>query len=268
MQKQIQTVLLFAFMLISGSAWAQQGNDIVYLKDGSFYRGTVIERVHLQELKMKTLDGRVITLEDRFVKKVSLNKGQSEKKSFTKSPIEVKKGYFNNTTIGLMIGPPSNFGYGNGPRTSFHTVNGIQKGKWSYGIGSGIDSYTNGLAIPLVADARFYLREKSHFSPFVQAQGGYSFGIKRDNEGDNPDWGWGWYPRPSMGSGVLGSVHIGFRKYTSKNFGYSFSIGERFHRSKREYNDYFWNGNEQIEVPVTEISNLMRTDIRFGIYFN
>jgi|GEM_PF-6582076 len=267
MLKQLQTLLLFAILLISGSAMAQQGNDIVYLKDGSFYRGTVFERIHREELKMKTLDGRIIVLEDRYIKNVRLEKPSTFKdKNLPKAAIEVKKGYFNNSTFGVMLGP--NTANGSGPRVSLQMVNGFQKGRWSYGIGTGFDFYNLGPAIPLYADTRFYLREKSHFSPFIQAQAGYSFGVQRDKNSDVPDWGWGWYPRTSMGKGALGGVHVGIRKYTSNNFGYSLSIGQRFHRSKREYTDYFWNGSEQIEVPVTEINNMMRTDIRFGIYFN
>lgn len=102
MKKIIQYLMILPAMLIFGSAWAQQGNDIVKLRNGSVYRGTIIEKIPTQHVLFRTLDGREMTFPMDEVKSADMNGNSRVKVQVPRPPVEVKNGYFNNTDVGLI----------------------------------------------------------------------------------------------------------------------------------------------------------------------
>ena len=64
--------LLFLILLMAGwSAFAQQWIEVVYLKDGSVIRGTIIEQIPDTSLKIQTADGSVFVYEMDKVQKIT-----------------------------------------------------------------------------------------------------------------------------------------------------------------------------------------------------
>ncbi len=254
-------------MLIFGSAWAQQGNDIVKLRNGSVYRGTIIEKIPTQHVLFKTLDGREMTFPMDEVKSADMNGNSRVKVQVPRPPVEVKNGYFNNTDVGLMFGLNDYGGINTQP--TLNMVNGYQFGRYSLGAGIGYANFQYQHFMPLFLDARAYLREKEDFSPYVAVQAGYALGLTSPN----------YYPQiyaidfmypgePHKSNGFIGGVQLGIRKYTSQRFGYNFSLGSRMLKSRSEYTTWHWNGTESIPVEVSEVARMIRSEVRIGIYFN
>lgn len=60
-------------------------------------------------------------------------------------------------------------------------INGIEKDKWFYGLGFGIDYYGSKRSIPIFVDARINLLARKN-TPFIYADGGYNVSWLRDDE--------------------------------------------------------------------------------------
>ena len=100
-----QIICLFVFLLCSFSAMAQSQQDVVYLKNGSVIRGSVIEQVPNASLKIKTADGSVFVYQmdevDRITKeevkaldKKALRKQLEETDLAARKANKLEKGYF------------------------------------------------------------------------------------------------------------------------------------------------------------------------------
>ncbi|MFN8277609.1 MAG: hypothetical protein U0T84_09005 [Chitinophagales bacterium] len=69
--KKIFLSLMFAAGL-TGSLWAQgELEEVVYVKNGNIYRGTIIEQVPNQDIKIKTIGGNVFTVAMGDILKIS-----------------------------------------------------------------------------------------------------------------------------------------------------------------------------------------------------
>lgn len=251
-------------MLIFGSVCAQQGNDVVELRNGSIYRGTIIEKIPTQHVLFKTMDGRQMTFPMDEVKRAKMN--FSSKVKIARPPVEVKNGYFNNTDVGVMFGAE---GWGGiSARPTINMVNGYQFGRYSVGAGLGFATFQRQHYMPLFADARVYLREKEAFSPYLAVQAGYSIGLSKEYEYYPYSFDLVAEPEKQRANGLYGGVQLGIRKYTSNKFGYNISMGGRLQRNSVEYTDWLWSNGRSVPVNIQEVSRMFRSELRIGIYFN
>lgn len=69
--KNIQSLLLLAFVLITTAAAAQNMEDVMYLKNGSIYRGTIIEQVPGESYKIQISGGSVFFVTVPEVQKIT-----------------------------------------------------------------------------------------------------------------------------------------------------------------------------------------------------
>ncbi len=156
-------ILLVAIILPMG-LMAQKGKkDVVYLKNGSVVRGTIVLQDPGKLIKLKTSDNSL------WVFKIA------EIDSITRpEPVHVKvtlnTGYFNLTEIGILAGT-----FSNATRTPLSLMN-INSWYFANGIATGLgvgvelsqESY-----LPVVADFRYYFRDRRPL-PFISLQAGYS----------------------------------------------------------------------------------------------
>ena len=263
----LKYLMLLPSLLIFGSVWAQQGNDIVTLRNGSVYRGTIMEKIPTQHVMLKTLDGRTLVFPTDEVKSARMNVKSKVSNRALRGPITPKAGYFNNTDIGLLFGVRPWGGIG--ARPGVNMVNGYQFDRFSLGAGVGLASFSHEHYVPVFLDSRVYLRKNDRTSPYLALQGGYAFGLTPVYNYDliNIDLvdGNSGRVRPK---GLHGAAQIGLRTYTSPKFGINFSMGARIQRSKTSYDQYFWTQNDYVLIPVTEVTRMVRTEFRFGIFFN
>lgn len=168
------------------------------------------------------------------------------------------KGYFNSTNFGLLVGSSNNE---NKAPFTFMMINGYgvtDQITLGFGIGS---EFMSESYLPLVLDARFYLR-KQKFSPFVFVQGGYAVALDDETEQyrltyDLPYWSGSDLLKPK--GGFIFNPGVGIKAMFSNNFGLTFSIGYRYQRYGYE------NVNTDFERAL-EI-NMNRLEIKAGIFF-
>lgn len=189
-------LILFAGGYVAHSQTPQQ--EVVYLKNGSMIRGTVIEQIVGQSLKIQTADGSIFVYRMDEVEKIT-----------KESPIQTKR------TASLV--PAGNitsyrgfvdFGYtqklgGGANRIELTTSHGYQFTPYFFtGAGIGVHCYLQESNmwhsdakipfIPMFVDLRSNLMQ-GFIVPFIGLKGGYSLVI------DEGLYGGGLYVAPSVG---------------------------------------------------------------------
>lgn len=172
--------LLLVLCLI-GLTFSAQGqnrfpDDIVYLKNGSVIKGTIIEQVPNKSLTLQTQDGNTFVYDLNEVNKLARDINTSHNKT---------QGY-----LGVV-----DFGYGFGvgewevDRIRFSVVNGYQFNPYfGMGIGIGFNSYEYQwynqticeYTLPIFAHFRANLL-KTDVTPFAAVNLGYNIALKEDN---------------------------------------------------------------------------------------
>jgi hypothetical protein len=255
--KSIRISFLLAACLLLVSSWAvaqAPANDILYLKDGSVIRGTLIESITGSHVRFKNLEGEVKQYPIAEVERTAISgKGN-------RSAVELKRiGYSHISSLGVLIG--QSLYYGNSANPSFQTINGVRIGRhWSAGIGTGLESFGSGAQLPIFAHGR-YMPLKGNVSPYVDAMAGYAFALSRP---------YSYYDDAyvTRKAGVTGGIGGGVRFMTSNRFGVTIGMGYRFQRLSSSYNTSFWSGGSLLTYPVHERTDMHRIEARVGILFN
>ncbi len=159
----MKSILLAFALLLNFSLLAQSGRrDVVYLKNGSILRGTIVLQDPGKLIKLKTSDNSLWVFKMDQIDSITRP---------IKVIVPLKNGYFNLTELGFLAG-----NFSNATRAPFSMIN-INSWKFSNGMTTGIGvgvEFSNETYLPVVADIRYYLREKRPL-PFVSFQAGYSF---------------------------------------------------------------------------------------------
>lgn len=253
----ISLLLLAPLLLVSSwvSAQAPATPDILYLKDGSMIRGTLIESIAGSHVRFKTLEGDVRQFPMSEVDRTTIA-GKNNRPA-----VELKGiGYSHSTNLGVMIG---NNGYYTNAGLSFQTINGIRIGHhWSAGIGTGIEDFNHGAQFPIFAHGR-YTPLKGIASPYVDAMFGYAIGIKREMHSDIR----GYFASDVNKGGVTAGIGAGVRLMAGPRFGLTIGMGYRFQRLLRTYTSSWWDGTNFLPYDVNETTDMHRIEVRFGITF-
>ena len=191
--KTLLVVLLFAAPILT---FAQSNTqDVIYLKDGSIYKGMIIEQVPNVSYKIKSRDGNVFAVKIEEVEKITKESkdvsyhhkaqhgyGHWEKDSIRYQPKQ--KGYFLEAQVLIE-----------NVQGGFRMINGYKFNKYAYlGVGLGVDFLMsnpfnpriNGLEKEEMAGTypSLYLYfqsdgpTKGRFTPYVALEGGYTMAFK------------------------------------------------------------------------------------------
>lgn len=173
-------LLLCFATLISSAVFAQNADlqDVVHLKNGSIIRGTIIEQVPGESLKIETRDGNVFVYKMDEIDKMTREKSAA---SFGMRPkFEAKpKGYagFVEAGYGIGVGGGSTIGRRYTDRFELDVVNGYQFNPYCFiGLGIGFNISANGhnvISMPLFIQGRFNLMDRNT-SPFLALNLGYN----------------------------------------------------------------------------------------------
>lgn len=250
----ISLLLLAPLLLVSSwvSAQAPASPDILYLKDGSMIRGTLVESIAGSHVRFKTLEGDVRQYPMSEVDRTKIA-GKNNR-----PVLELKGiGYSHSTNVGLMVG---NNGYGGSIGPSLQTINGIRIGPhWSTGIGTGLEDFSYGPQIPLFAHGRYALL-KGDVTPYFDGMAGYSFSL-----GNNRVY---YDFAEETSGGITAGIGAGVRFMVGSRTGITVGMGYRFQRVERRYWNYWWDGNQSRSYPVEETTDMNRVELRIGITFN
>lgn len=179
-RKLILSTLLFC---LTATLYAQTPDNIIYLKNGSIIKGSVIESVPNQNIKIRTADGSIFVYQMSEVDRIVLNE---EKKETTPSegPKSWQQKGHRGLDFSINLGPNVVF-YNGQSSAQFGTE--IEGGKkfnknFYFGIGLGVSAGNGSTNIPFFASLRtFFPIENSRVTPTLLFQGGYSFAT---GEGD------------------------------------------------------------------------------------
>ena len=169
--KKIIFLIVAGMMTLLSTVSAQALKDVVYLKNGSVIRGTIVEQVPNESLKITTKDGSIFICQmgdvERITKEVPVKRNLKE---------EVKVKYRGFVDLGYTIGVGAVL---NSDRVELTTTHGVQIFPELFvGAGAGINFYHSSdgaIALPFFVDVRTDIL-RSNITPFVDLKVGYSFG--------------------------------------------------------------------------------------------
>ena len=280
--KIIFLVLVFAIISITSLFAQQQMEDVIYLKNGTVYRGIITEQVPNVSMKIQINGGSVFAVTIPEIEKITKeNKPNSEFgynypfNSYRRpwhmndsTYIIKKRGYFFNAQVLIE-----------NLQGGVRIVNGYKFNRFAYlGIGIGVDnvysspyvrsnysvtkSDYSGIYLPLYLSYSGEFFNK-RFTPFYAIEGGYAMAIKR---GGNPFKGGNW--GSNMRGGGMASLGLGFKLQTSHkvNLSILFNINMKQLRytDNNTYFDVF--GNPYTRTEKVE-AFLFFPGIRLGLGF-
>lgn len=201
---------------VTGSAFAQNLEEVVYLKNGSVIRGTIVEQVPNESVKIQTRDGNLFVYRMDEIQKISKEQaGNSYSRNRSQSStLELQRGYFGMINFGYEIGVS-----GGTDRVKFDVINGYQIiPEFSIGAGIGVKYFINAetVTIPIYAHLRSdFLRNKT--TPFIALNAGYNISTDEYLKG---------------GALVEPSVGIGFRNNNNKQVNISLGYSLNYFKSE------------------------------------
>ena len=210
-------VFIFSIQLSSAQNNTQ---DVVYLKDGSIYRGAINSTAKDGTIKLLTYGNNVVVIQPSRIDSVTKEKMKPRNTfpQYTKG-----KGYFNQTGFGLSVSEMSS-----GVR--FETINGY---RWNHFLEAGAAlalDYSDVAFVPLYATVRSDLM-KTRATPLLFAGCGYNFYagsrsyyyFSEDNYNTNH-------------GGLFANAGTGFKVNTRGDVSYLFTFSYNMFKWSRDYN--------------------------------
>ncbi len=255
---KMRLITLLLAVLLPLGLFAQRGKkDVIYLKNGSVVRGTIVLQDPNKMVKLRTTDNNLWVFTNDQID--SIAHPANAKAPFT-------TGYFNLTEIGVLAG-----NFSNATRAPFTLMN---INSWYFpcglatGIGVGVE-FSNESYLPVVADLRYYFRDKRPL-PFFSLQAGYSFPLGGsysqtmyaiDDRRMSPVIYPGIAPNYTNDpidahGGFLINPAIGLQTQLNDNLGLTFSVGYRYMR-----HSYNRTGDYKIDIDYNRLS------LKIGLLF-
>lgn len=242
MKKCLQLLFTVVFLTITHVSFSQNNmEDVVYLKNGSIYRGIIIEEVPNQSIKIQTYDMNVLFFKleeiEKFTKEYKLNNKKFKNKNLDSDRLP-SQGEIRNQGFSTIF--ESSFSNGTGTydfnystirnvdwAVGFKTVNGYQFNDYLFaGGGVGVDFYSKSTYLPVSLDVRMSLL-KDKFTPTINANIGYAFALNGAVEG-----------------GYVVNPTVGFKVDVSEKVAYLFNVGVKFQQQTyvNEMNNVYYDG--------------------------
>lgn len=251
--KKILIIVLSLFLCLSVHAQERQHYDVIYLKNGSEFRGELLE-YDTDQVTIKALGGKKLTFQQSQIKKIVQepfnNTIEKPRKPYQFKEVGIYKALFGSFTSGTFAWD-SDFASGFG----FKGVVGYQINRWfGAGIGAGIENYylNEGETVyPVFAEVRGYLTNKN-VAPYYSVSGGYSFTIVNEEAGISDASG-----------GYLFHPALGIRFGGAPNVNATLDVGVQIQKATFIREITSWRGSETLENRMT----YQRLSIRLGLLF-
>ncbi len=223
-------------------------NDQVVLKNGNIIEGKIITYDTNDSISILLSDSLKLSFSAKDVKGFK----SGEELTFVK-----KKGFYNNTSIGVMFGETQDQ-LDVPVKLSVNTINGFQINKhFKVGAGIGVDYLTDAFYFPITLNSSYTLFDKFN-SPFIRVYGGWAHPYVQKRTSQN------WYSTDLeyQGGKTLGA-ELGVISYIRKDVGFTISCGYRFQQLQiHQTPNNYWGEEETIQY------NLYRTFISLGLLFH
>ncbi|MEM9884433.1 MAG: hypothetical protein AAF849_00965 [Bacteroidota bacterium] len=230
--------------------------DVVYLKDGSIFRGSILKYYPNATLKLQLPSGAKIRFDAKDIQRVeqsNIPHSMQRKESPNIQPFK-EKGIQYTTYLSLLNGTtPWNSDYILGLGLNAAVSYTFDK-KHSIGLGSGVDYYylaQREMVIPVFVEAKRSFPWKRSLQSFLMLSGGYGFGLKSEEQNVSDAQG-GWMIHPAVG------LEFG----SSKDYHWQLDVGVRVQRATFTF-DSPWNAFET----TTHRMTFKRFALRLGLVF-
>ncbi len=246
-------ILGIVFLFFSNYLIAQANlQDVVYLKNGSIIRGTILEIIPDDVVKIEIIGKSVFVYLMTDVEKITR---EDIPHVNIKEAARIKnKGYYNETEFGFFTGKGEynpNFGI------TLQTVNGYQLNRFfRVGGGVGINYYFeySQAFLPIFARVSGDMI-KHRVTPVYFADIGYGFLPGQD----------GFYYESESKGGVMFQAGIGLKVYTPSKAAFLITVGYHLQQSSIEYNNNWWEwGGDML---YKEHRSYRRISARVGWFF-
>ena len=250
----MKRIILLCLYLIAGF-WLQAQEtaddyEVIYLKDGSEYRGEVIA-FDPEYIKIKTRGGHELVFYRKDIKKVVQEPVQSTMR--TRKPYEFKEQGIYKAIFASFTGGTAAWNDDFAKGVGLKGVVGYQWNRMlGTGLGLGLETYnpTQGeILYPVFVELRGYFNE-SNASFYYTFAGGYSFAIPNEEAGISDAKG-----------GLLFHPAIGLRLGGSANANFTIDIGMQLQKARFTRPDFNWGGTKEYKMYYQRIA------VRLGMLF-
>ena len=179
-------IFILGFLVIAATVFSQNYQDVVYLKNGSVIKGTIMEQVPDKTIKIKSGENLFVYQMDEIEKITKEEEESKSKKSLLTGKSELIKGYQLNLELGVSVGRLTS-------NTSMiargNVVNGYRFNPYiSTGLGIGLRAYeffqlingnsnsSTATLLPVFADVRINFLDRK-VSPYSATGLGYSYDL-------------------------------------------------------------------------------------------
>ncbi|MCF8461353.1 MAG: hypothetical protein K9G46_11570 [Flavobacteriales bacterium] len=275
-------IIIAAFMPLAGFAQNAM-QDVIYLKDGSIYKGMIIETVPNVSYKIESRDGNIFAVKAEEVEKITKEKNEYAKNDFgswghhpwgmDSTRYEPRqKGYFNELQILVE-----------NVQGGVRVVNGYKFNRFAYlGIGVGVDRVfsnpfnpkVNGLAKKELAGVYLPLYlfhagdgpTRGRFTPFYAIEAGYAMAFKGmgKSRGNVDDYG------NRLKGGVIAGAGLGIKVQSRRHKGhFSLLFNVNYKQVNYDYHQLFLDQAGQVTAKVKKegVGHLIIPGIRLGVGF-
>lgn len=209
MQKKFFTWFIPALVGFHASLAQSSWQDVIYLKDGSVFRGTIREQYPDSLVKVQITGGNIIAVTAKDLLRIDYSV-KSDVPVKIKEPKDTSTlvqdhGYFNITETGVIAGSNTGYGYYYQPSPvgfTIQTINGYRfNPHFTLGAGLGIDIIDQPM-VQLFGDARWEILKRKA-TPFLYLDAGHGFSLTPDYGDD--------YNQTSYKGGFTWGMGVGMR---------------------------------------------------------
>lgn len=261
----IKSSCLVCVMLLGGIniALAQSGvQDIIYLKDGSMFRGIIKEQYPDSLVKIEIAGGNVIAIDaaeldyiDYKVKNTARLSAPVQKEA---APVRKDHGYFNATEMGVLPGVKYNYDYYYGSQYAETSVGFTVQTIHGYrfnphllaGAGLAIDIIQQPMG-QLFADVRWEILKRKA-TPFVFGDAGYGIPLSKGINDDNT--------QTTNKGGITAGAGVGMRINFRDEGAFLMEVGFKMDKRSEHIVSDWWGDK-------TNKYTYNRLAIRFGLAF-
>lgn len=249
------SLLIISLLIFTGTINSQNESDdktidIIWLKDGSRLRGTILEWDLEKGMKFQLATGATIFIEKTDIEKVVQESTETEKvdrsvrNTYLPRPYSFREqGWYHNTSGFLNISAMGGAGVHHVMGYRFNRMFGV-------GLGTGIESHDFNWVrniVPVYAEARgFFLPQK--ITPYYAVKIGYGFALNDPNSGTTDARG-GFHFSPELGMRFGGGD-------------VSYYLGLEYKIQNASFTNEWWGGGTSRD----EIS-YRRLELRTGLLF-
>lgn len=217
----IRNWLLFGILLFSSQVFSQivetfRRTDVVYLKNGSIFRGQIESYEIDNALQLRIASDKVMVIEAKSIKRIVQESTEAEKMAEVQAEKIIKpytfreNGLHFHTAIGYIGGNNQFGGYTDAFNIHFQSIYQFNR-LIGTGLGIGVDFYNVNLGsiLPIYVSTRGYLKA-TNTSPYYQIAGGYGIPIiEGETSGFTASRG-GYYLAPEFGFRFGGTADTNF----------------------------------------------------------